>query len=1075
MKKLFIFICCSILLSTAWAVTQLAGEPVKKQKAPSATMAEITVATPGAWNIPSTWSGGTLPGSGDIISFSTNTLLATAAAGTVFELGQLKSTSGIAAIAMSGCTLNLYGVSDGTNNVALNLTGGSMRFGRTDFGSTATYSEIGAVVIKNNQVWHSTNATKDNTSFYGGAAAGFNLSNYTITKTGTGYAQISGGFDVKDGKFIILAGGLCQQSGNSKNTTSTRVDHEINSTGTLLIQANTKTVTISGGTTTLNGGTLSFQASGGISFGNNIVLGAASTIIFNGSSSATLNSPISGSADLTINLPGTGTYNSTAVNTHTGKTILTGAAGRAFSVSGISPLANGGWDVSLATLNLISGSKIAIAENKEFKVNSGTVNANGTIINSGTINLAGGTLTIDATATLSSSTGSITLNGGTLSVPCNKELTANEISIINPTTLNVTSIPTTAANYPLLTKTSGTFTSADLAKITVTGVGGLTNYVAQLGLSTDQKTVILKIIAAADVPSKTMKIIEGSTALDSQISWAWQEDETETPGDDTVPSNKDIAVLDDNHLSGPTDFTTGSDLYWGRIHLKNDEAYMHTINGGTKILNLYGVEGIAMNIDGAAQFNFTFGGVNIMNDQTWNSSSSSTAANNMQIQTNTAGTPFDLKNNTLTKTGTGILQITSGFTLKDGAVVVSGGTLIIQGGNSRITTSTNVDYTVNTGGVLHFQSNSGAVTFGSGVTTTLNGGKLKFYSGVSSIACGANISLNASSTIESSSYPATLSGNITGGETADLNFNTGKITLSGANSYKGITKLSGANLTVQGNQSAADGGWNITSTSAIATLENGSTIAVASGKEFKLAKGTVSANGTIDNSGTFNLTEGTFNNTGTINNAGTITNSAVLNNTGTIDIISGGTFDMNTVSTVGGTVALNGGTLKVTYNASAPTFGTLNLTSGTINIAGAGSLANGQYTLLSATTLNVTGTLKATTADEITATGAPSGKKFTLTSVGNELKLTVADDIGTSVKTANASQFAVYPNPVAPSATLTVTTGLENATISIIDLQGKIVNSVSNTTSLTAPATKGTYIIRVYNDKSSEESKILVK
>ena len=110
---------------------------------------------------------------------------------------------------------------------------------------------------------------------------------------------------------------------------------------------------------------------------------------------------------------------------------------------------------------------------------------------------------------------------------------------------------------------------------------------------------------------------------------------------------------------------------------------------------------------------------------------------------------------------------------------------------------------------------------------------------------------------------------VTGAGTLTVNSTSinNTVTFSGANTYTGITTVSTGIVTVQGDQSAANGGWSIVSLSgsgsaqaATVNLSSGSTLAVASANKIQL--------GVTANSGTYAAS--------TLNVAGTVTNSGGL-------------------------------------------------------------------------------------------------------------------------------------------------------------------------------------------------------
>ncbi|MEO8354228.1 MAG: hypothetical protein ABI680_21065, partial [Chthoniobacteraceae bacterium] len=161
-------------------------------------------------------------------------------------------------------------------------------------------------------------------------------------------------------------------------------------------------------------------------------------------------------------------------------------------------------------------------------------------------------------------------------------------------------------------------------------------------------------------------------------------------------------------------------------------------------------------------------------DQTWNvpnvntNTSPSGGFNNgedVSFETQTLDAAFNLGGDTVSVVGNGQVTITSGFTISNGTLNVEIPFFVIQGGGNRQTTI-NSDVTINiaSGGVTHFQSNSGPLE--SAATINLNGGTLNFSSNNASngVTQSGNINVLAPSTI------AVTKTNTNNGSTGPLNF-----------------------------------------------------------------------------------------------------------------------------------------------------------------------------------------------------------------------------------------------------------------------------------------------------------------
>ncbi len=1058
------------MLTTAWAVTKLTNEPAEKQqpkaKAPSATMATTTYTLAnGATDLATStnWTPNGAPNEEDILVLDDNSQTAVrtfSAPASTISWGRIKinntnlaNTVTHTLSSLKDKTLNLYGVSDGTESVALELNG-TVGF-KINTGDANTGFSFN---IMNNQTWNvgtsyyggSISGAKDNNHVFltsgstNNAPSSFNLNNYTLKKTGSGVFGVFGGGNLNGPGNIHVAGGEfaiqnTSTTARGKLVVNGNINFVVESGAFLYIQQNITSTTSAfnfTGTADINGGTIDIHLNqpGDFAFGNNISLNGETNYITVTKKTATSNYDFtgnfsgSGALNLTVSQKVAGTVKLSGTNSYKGGTVVNNGD---IIITGNNASADGGWLItaagsttffpSMATSRATSsdggtqtagnssvyfdtGSSIVVASGKAISIGNATdtkssmLEVKGTVINNGILNVnKSGTLKIDDATTVFTQTGDVNLNGGAVQIKAGAPLDVTGSGIVAFSGLTKFSISgvTLGQTYTLLKQTAN-FNQSVLAYVTVIENAEFiaNRYTADISVvGNEVKCTIGQLPAGVN----KYLINAGTTGLDVAANW--------TPGS-IAPTSTDIAVLDQYHQTGSVAFTTNSDLAWGRFEINGSKQHNFAMGTGKK-LALYGVQDdilggkVAVKITGSAGFKLGLdktnglAELNIMDNQIWYSSTS-VLKDNVAFYGAKADGTVDQK------------DIFADLNLNGKTVTKKGA------GDLEISNNWNIN-----NGTFHVQE---------GILYMQNSG-----------GNGNLISENVNHIIAQ-------------GGTLHIRSNRNTAGDDQLNIQGGTTTLNGGKLHIYGNSGTINFKNNIYLT-ASSTLQR-------DGVNPVFISGTISGNAGCD------LTvSGVVDMSGSINCLGNIIN------TGTINML-GGIFDLSAKTALGGTLGLNGGTIKLTYGTPM-TFGTLNLTSGTIDIAGASGLADGTYDLLTATTLNVTGTLKSTMADEIVVTGGPAGKKVILSQDGNTLKFKV--ETITGIETATVAGFSVTPNPVAPSATLTVTTSLEGATISIVDLQGKTISAASNTTTIAAPAVKGIYIVRVTNGKASEEAKIVVK
>jgi len=262
-------------------------------------------------------------------------------------------------------------------------------------------------------------------------------------------------------------------------------------------------------------------------------------------------------------------------------------------------------------------------------------------------------------------------------------------------------------------------------------------------------------------------------------------------------------TLDGNYTINSLNFTgAGTSAASNSITLADGTGSALTINAANGFvdssLNSYPAgTGLVVQPGSAAQT--ISANIDLGNSQTWlvNNSPATPLTVSGVIADSLAGS-----GDTLTKSGTGALILTNAETY-DGGTVVNAGTLQLGSGGSLLATGA---LTVSGTGTFDLNGNSQAVG-------GLSDGSVS--TGIITSSTGtAVLTLNNSS---ASTFSGTITdaGTATNGVSLALTLNgPGNVTLSGSNSYNGLTTLNAGNLTVAnnyalGNPTAANGGLTI--------------------------------------------------------------------------------------------------------------------------------------------------------------------------------------------------------------------------------------------------------------------------
>jgi filamentous hemagglutinin family protein len=375
----------------------------------------------------------------------------------------------------------------------------------------------------------------------------------------------------------------------------------------------------------------------------------------------------------------------------------------------------------------------------------------------------------------------------------------------------------------------------------------------------------------------------------------------------------------------------------------------------------------------------------------------SLGSNTLTIGTNNTSTTFAgviSGAGGVTKVGTGTLTL-SGTNTFTGSTTVSAGTLAL--GNAAALGTTAAGTTVASGATLDV---GGSVVGAEALT--INGGTLAASTGTSSLS--GTVLLGADSTVNVAGTELTVSGVVSGTGFGFTKTGTGRLVLSGSNTYTGVTTITAGTLQVgSGSTTGTLGSGAVTNNAALSFNRSDNLTAAnaisGSGTLTKLGAGTLTLTGTNNYSGTTTITAGTLQ-AGDGGTTGTLGSGAVTNNAALSFNRSDNLTAANAISGTGTLTKLGAGTLTLTgansyAGATTITAGTLQVGSGSTT----GTLGSGAVTNNAALRFN--------RSDDLTAANAISGTGTgTLTKLGaGTLTLTGTNDYsGTTTITTGTLQ-----------------------------------------------------------------------
>jgi autotransporter-associated beta strand protein len=295
---------------------------------------------------------------------------------------------------------------------------------------------------------------------------------------------------------------------------------------------------------------------------------------------------------------------------------------------------------------------------------------------------------------------------------------------------------------------------------------------------------------------------------------------------------------------------------------------------------------------------------------------------------------------TVTKNGTGALTLSRANTYT-GATLVNAGTVTVANGSGLGTAAAGT--TVNAGATLAMNGLTVASE-----PLTLNGGTLSRAAG--NPTWNGTVNLAATSTVTGAAGTLTIGGAVSGAGGLTKT-GAGTVTLSGSNTYSGITTANAGTLRL-GDANALGSAAGGTTVNAGGTLAmNGLTVAseplTLNGGTLSRAAGNPTWNGTVNLAATSTVTGA----------AGTLTLGNAVSGAGGITKTGAGTLVLSGNNTYGGPTAINAGTVRVAGgngigDASAVTLAnvgsavlSLNGTSETIGSLMGGGAAGGNVTL----------------------------------------------------------------------------------------------------------------------------------
>ncbi|MBU6303342.1 MAG: autotransporter-associated beta strand repeat-containing protein [Verrucomicrobia bacterium] len=962
---------------------------------------------------------------GNLTSSSTTNGLQISNTGTNTINGTVSVTGAAGGLSISGGT-NTF-----TNNVAINATGTlAVSGGTTTFDdNTRTVTTNGGAISLSG-----TSATTFNANVSSGAGAwtvsssnnttvnGTITGSGTVTKSGAGILSLTADNTAYTGN-ITVNGGILRISNNGSLGT-TAGNTTVASGAVLEIQNNlTSAENLSLAGTGIGGNGAVRNLSGDNTLSGTITLSGATTVQSD-SGTLTLSNTVSGT-DLNLTVEGAGnTTISGAITTGTGTLtkldagvlILSGSSANTYS--GLTTVSGGtlnlaktaGVNAVAGNLTVSSGGYIVQLTNSNQIADTSLVTLNGTGANAGILRLNNQNETIGGLSggagegiveneSGSAGTGTLTLNvsSGTQTFSGlirNGDGTSTDGTLALVKAGAGTQVLSGTNSYTGAT-TVGSSNGANAGTLQFTGTGTISNATSTVfgGIldfnGTTQQITSLALGGGASGSSSTVSIgIGGELRLGGNVTY----DATNNPNGATI-SGGALSLLGDRTFTVGDSTAASSDLTVsaviqnggvtarsltkegaGTLTLSGTNTYTGTttVNAGNLILS----GGSALANTGAVILaNVAGANLQLNNNETIGSlAGGGTTGGNLNLQANTL-TTGDATNTTFA-----------------GVISGSGGALVKQGSGTFTLSAANT-YT-------------GATNINAGTVTITNGAGLGTTDGATTVAAGATLNLNATTSAENVtingsgvSSAGALTGTATSGLTGTVNLATSSTiatTTSGTVfTLGGVISGSGSNLTIAGPGTVRIGGANNTYTGSTTISEgtlqlgaagdripNGSATTVASGATLDV-NGQTETIGSLAGGGNVTLGSGALTTGG--NNTST-TYSGTLSGSGTLTKEGTGTMTLSGTNTYTGATTVTGGTLEIASeenlgaNPAALNAGQLTLNGGTLRTTANFSIddtnrgitvgaSGGGLETASATTLTVASTNVITLDGTLTKSG----------------------------------------------------------------------------------------------------------